>query len=333
MQTFNSAVKQTARSVSTPTGTTCGTNALASDGCTTRANASAASTPRTSAATLERFVFTDWFADLQMSAIRRRDVLDLRGRVMAATTPKVTNTTIVAVRTIFAEALYREDIEMNPCAGVTTVKEESRRRPLIPINGLRQMFQDCPGVFPDVTTYAAYNLAARTGMRRSEVLALQWESVSCDTRTVSVHSAWTNSFRQLGPTKTGNGRLLPVGEGVLQPLRLMLEDRVRVHADDFLFCDDTNGRPYHSHRWANGFRAALQAVGLDLAITPHSLRHSLNSHLLAAGVDAAKVRAYMGWSDRGAVLSPVQAGYTHWTDDALRDVADAVERLFEGMTT
>ena len=36
----------------------------------------------------------------------------------------------------------------------------------------------------------------------------------------------------------------------------------------------------------------------------------------------------LGWSDRGAVLTPVQAGYTHWTEDALAEVAAAVEGLF-----
>ncbi len=40
------------------------------------------------------------------------------------------------------------------------------------------------------------------------------------------------------------------------------------------------------------------------------------------------MRAYFGWSDRGAVLTPVQAGYTRWTEDALGDVAAAVEELF-----
>ena len=65
-------------------------------------------------------------------------------------------------------------------------------------------------------------------------------------------------------------------------------------------------------------------------VTPHSLRHSLNSHLLAAGADPIKVRAFMGWSDNvfHPVLTPVQAGYTRWPPEHLRDLIPQIDKIF-----
>jgi integrase len=69
----------------------------------------------------------------------------------------------------------------------------------------------------------------------------------------------------------------------------------------------------------------------DRNITPHSLRHSLNSHLLNSGCDPIKVRAYMGWSDNivQPILTAVQAGYTHWPPDMLRDLLPSIDALFD----
>jgi site-specific recombinase XerD len=57
-------------------------------------------------------------------------------------------------------------------------------------------------------------------------------------------------------------------------------------------------------------------------LTPHSFRHSLNTLLLDAGVDAAKIRAALGWTSTG-----VQDGYTHWGAGHLRDLAEAFDQV------
>ena len=77
----------------------------------------------------------------------------------------------------------------------------------------------------------------------------------------------------------------------------------------------------------------MSKAGIDVKernISAHSLRHSLNTHILATGCDPLKARAYLGWSNYlwAPVLTPVQEGYTHLKAQDLRDVVSAIDSIF-----
>ena len=77
----------------------------------------------------------------------------------------------------------------------------------------------------------------------------------------------------------------------------------------------------------------MAKAGIDYKernVTPHSLRHSLNTHLLGRGCDPFKIREYLGWSNnvQSMVLTPVQRGYTHLGTKHLKDVVDFIDGIF-----
>ncbi len=58
-------------------------------------------------------------------------------------------------------------------------------------------------------------------------------------------------------------------------------------------------------------------------LRPHSLRHSVATLLRAGGIDAAAIRASMGWSSEA-----VREGHTHWNVGHFGDRRRAVDELF-----
>jgi site-specific recombinase XerD len=67
---------------------------------------------------------------------------------------------------------------------------------------------------------------------------------------------------------------------------------------------------------------------LPAGITPHCLRHSLNTNLLAARADPLKIQMYLGWTPKIPILTPVQRGYTHLTRHQLQDVSEKIAEIY-----
>ena len=63
-------------------------------------------------------------------------------------------------------------------------------------------------------------------------------------------------------------------------------------------------------------------------VTPHSLRHSLNSALLLAAISPYLIRLYLGWLNTSSMLTrQCEEGYTHASVDNLRLIAEKIDEL------
>ena len=291
-----------------------------------------------SRAWLENYGFKDpIFPHLQISAIRRADILDLRNRLRKKAGINTVNKVVSTVKTVLSEAHFREDIAGDPGAKIGIIKHEKKERGILTGAELAFLFKDIPGVWGDLQAYCVFNIAAKTGMRCGEILALHWGAVDFENETIDIRQAWKDA-KTLGLPKSNKKRKIPVSSGVLDPLLNLQEESIRIADTDLVFCYDDGSRLGVTW-WKKAFTRAMDTAEKtekactdwkERNVTPHSLRHSLNSHLLAAGADPIKIRAYMGWSDNvfQPVLTPVQVGYTRWPPEHLRDLMPIIDKIF-----
>ena len=287
---------------------------------------------RTSRLTLRNHVFADEFAGLAMGDIRRGHVVDLRDRLSESLHPATVHKALSAVKAILTEAFYREEIPDNLGAQVGSVSYTRAERGVLTSAELSRLFSEIPGAWGARLPYSVFNAAARTGMRAGEVLALQWDAVDFSQGTVDVHRAWQGN--ELVDQVKSLKRVIPVSNSVLGPLAALRDDGIRTRPEDLVFCHEFNGARLGQTWWRKHFVSAMEVAGIDWRarnVTGHSLRHSLNTHLLARGANEAKLRGYFGWSEGAsftAVLTTVQAGYTHWSAADLSEVASEVDVIF-----
>lgn len=151
--------------------------------------------------------------------------------------------------------------------------------------------------------YPAYYLAASTGMRRGEVLGLQWTDVDLDGRRLSVNQAVISVAYavQISDVKTGTGRrtidLDPRTVAVLRSWRKrQLEERLALgetYEDHGLVFARPEGTPIHPDLFSQTFDRTVARSGLPV-IRLHDLRHGHASLLLKSGVPVKVVSERLG---------------------------------------
>ncbi len=141
-----------------------------------------------------------------------------------------------------------------------------------------------------------------TGLRVSELVGLKFSDINLDTGVLSCFG------------KGSKQRLVPMGRSAVSFLKRYLPARLRLlngKQSDFLFIDPY-GKMITRHKFWKLIKSYGEAAKIDY-VTPHLLRHSFATVLLANGADLRSVQMMLGHSD----ISTTQI-YTHVTNERLK---------------
>lgn len=178
--------------------------------------------------------------------------------------------------------------------------------------------------------HAYWTLAATTGMRQAEMLALTWDDIEGTTVHVrkTLHWADGQPYRDVPKTETSlrDVPIPPVAVAALREhRRLQLEERAKAGAlgSDGLVFTTVTGLAVRGSNLMPPFHAALDRLGLP-RVTMHSLRHSAATALIRDGYPIAKVAAILGHSSSRVT----EMVYSHLVGKDIADAADVMERLY-----
>lgn len=154
--------------------------------------------------------------------------------------------------------------------------------------------------------YRAFFLCLYTlGFRLSEATYLRWRDIDRANRTVSV--------------------IQKGGSHKIEPLNKWLDDALTIlpkgGQDDYIFLSTRTTRPVRDIRRA--LERAAKKAGIIKRVTPHLLRHSIATHMLARGKNLRTIQSMLGHAQ-----SSTTEWYTHVDIDNIRD---ATEDMFEAM--
>jgi integrase len=225
----------------------------------------------------------------------------------------------------------RRLLSSNPAAGAEP--PEVKRQPLtVPEAADINRLIDAA----DGWLHTAIALAASTGMRRGEVLALQWQALDLEKRAASVRLAMVNAGRAISfeSPKTPRSRRdvsLPAGTvAVLRKVRQdQLERRLLLGQEwqpTDLVVERGDGGPIHPDLFSTRFARLAAKVGLP-GVRLHDLRHAYASQLLRANVHPKVVSDQLGHASVAFTLDV----YSHLIKGMGEAAADAIEAsLFQG---
>lgn len=173
-------------------------------------------------------------------------------------------------------------------------------------------------------------LAAMTGMRRNEVLGLQWDDIDFKKKTIALNRGLVAIGYDLHQTrgKTRNARrridLDPTTLAVLagwKALQTAEFAAVGIDGDGWVFTDG-DGDPIHPHALSQTFERIVRRAGVPV-VRLHDLRHTHGTLLIKEGVPVKVVSERLGHAN---IAFTIQT-YQHVLPSMQADAARAYERL------
>jgi integrase len=148
-------------------------------------------------------------------------------------------------------------------------------------------------------------IALNTGMRKSEVLGLEWERVDLSSARITLYR-----------TKSGKPRGVPINADVYDALVTLEPDSERRRGRVFPPGNDRNGWQIRK-----AFEAVLKQAGIA-GFTFHDLRHTAASHMVMRGASLREVQELLGHTTLAMTLR-----YAHLSPAHLRKAAATLEGL------
>jgi integrase len=196
-----------------------------------------------------------------------------------------------------------------------------------------RVFRLAEEVDPELATFIM--LAASSGARRGELLALRWHDLDLSRGRLSIERGIVRVDGDLVEqgTKTHQSRRISLDAGTVSALRAH-EDRMAERAraastlitsESFVFSHAIDGSsPWHPDSTSRAFRNICKQAGVT-GIRLHDLRHYVATRLLAAGVDVRTVAGRLGHRNPSTTLNV----YSHFVPETDQEAAETLGRIFE----
>ncbi len=209
------------------------------------------------------------------------------------------------LRSFYRHLRREETIDDDPTARLDTPQRGKKLPEVLSYGDVQRLLAqprgDDPATFRD---RALLELMYASGLRASETISLEISDVDLEHGIVRARG------------KGSKERLVPVGGKALAAVRVYLRagrpKMVRSHDERKLFVNFRGGPLTRQGLYKIVLRHAKTA-GLGDQMSPHTLRHSFATHLLAGGCDLRSVQEMLGHAD----LSTTQL-YTHLSGEELK---------------
>lgn len=235
------------------------------------------------------------------------------------------------LREALEQAVKWQILAVNPADAVQPPRPEPREMRALDEHETARLIKTSEGS----RLHVAVVLAATTGMRRGEILALRWEDADLLQGKLSVRQALekTKGGIRFKPPKTAKGRpsitLPPVAVEALKRWRaqqarekLLLGPAYRDHG---LVVCLSDGRPYDPQDLSQRFASIARKAGLP-GVGFHALRHGHASQLLRAGVHPKVVSERLGH----ATVSITLDIYSHLLPGLQEEAAQRIDAMLRG---
>jgi len=239
-----------------------------------------------------------------------------------------------ALRTMLEEAVHEGIIPANPVTRLGKFYRSAKRikEKIDPftMEELHLIEAKCRERFPEY--HGLILCLARTGMRIGEAFGLQWRDMDFSRGQALVRRNIPPHRHVETPKTAASERKVDLSPELAAELKRILVDKKKqalaggraFDMDHWMFPND-EGTPIFYTNFLRRVWYKVQDAAKVRRRTPHDLRHSWASHMLAAGADLAYVSAQLGHANPSTTLRI----YAHWVPGTRRVTTSILDRQIE----
>ena len=244
--------------------------------------------------------------------VQRKNFPELKDKSLS---PRVVRGVHTLLHNCLEQAVAEHLLLANPAQGCKMPQLEKKEMKILPQEkiGLYLAEAEKRGLL------AAFYLELTTGLRRGELLALQWTDLDVESKTLSVTKQVNriNGELVVSPPKTRNSvRTLALPQ---QAVDLLIAEHKKHSRNPYLFPSPKTGTMYDPDAFRRTHDKILKAIGAE-HIRFHDLRHTFATLSLKSGVDVKTLSGALGHYSAGFTLNT----YTHATAQMKQDAADTI---------
>lgn len=250
----------------------------------------------------------EYFADMSITEITPVDINRFLSRAILKykMSDKTCRTQLMILNLIFRYAVSMGYTDVNPVGQISVPKGLRKYKREMPIDNDIELVKQHTDLEMGMFAY----WVMYTGCRKGELLALTWEDVDVENRTIYIRrgSYFENNKLKIKETKTKAGiRELPLMDRLLEKI---------TPGNGIIFQVDGD------YMTESHFRKAWERYQRDSGVkcTPHQLRHAYATMLFEASVDPKDAQRLLGHAN----LATTQDIYTHIREDRVKKINESL---------
>lgn len=287
------------------------------------------------------------FGHLPLGDIKTMHIVDLLdelgkaeklGKSKGKLSPATIQYVLRAVRSVFNRAVEWKLIKTNPADGVKKPKVERREMDIYSDEEAALLFKALKEEAPHWRMMIT--LALTTGLRRGELLGLEWKHIDLEERTLSVEQSLStskgNRYVISEPKTKTSIRKLRLSDPLIDELKAYKahcnEERLQIadlweEGERYFVFTAMNGKPISPYSVNNYWKKFIEKHNLRY-IRFHDLRHTAATWMLNKGMDKGvtikNVSDILGHADISTTLNL----YAHTQEKDKQAAADTFNSLF-----
>lgn len=225
--------------------------------------------------------FSNLTGNKTLTALSSRDTDIFRARrLQEHLSPTTVNIETRSLRAAFATAVRWKMIQENPWREMKPLRIPEEQPAFLGKEDFARLIDAAHEPWLQEIIIAAVS----TGLRRGELLNLQWKDVNLAERIMNIQSS--DAFK----TKAGKRRVVPLNEVVLE----LLKRKSLQGQKEYVF--SWRGRKVRPDHFTRKFKQAARRAGLDPRLHVHSLRHTFATWLVQEGISIYEIQKLLGHS-------------------------------------
>ena len=188
---------------------------------------------------------------------------------------------VYALKTFFKWLEANGEIQINPISSLVFPSPKTKPREILTQSEIRKLYETCENYRERAILSVYYGC----GLRRTEGIKLDLKDVHFRTGLLYVREG-----------KGAKRRVVPMSKQVQDDLKTYTYKERKAQPGETALLVGHTGMRMSGDRAGKILKMLLEKAEINREITLHSLRHSIATHLLEAGLDVENVREFLGHS-------------------------------------